>query len=239
MTALLSEPLRCHWRKEAEAEEGSGERQHRLAAAARLGRLLAFLPARRPRAPRGSVLFLHGMSEHSGMYLHVIRALADAGFAVVAPDQRGQGPVRERPLAPGGPALGRARPGGHRRAARPQPGRARRASPFRRRHQHGVHHRAEVCAGAAGRPCGHRPRGAAVRHSAGDAAPAAGRLLADGRAGAAPGNAAGPAIPHISRVRAFQNELDWDPWCYHGPLRARAGRQLVKALVEIERARPS
>src|SRR5208282_1124549 len=44
-----------------------------------------------------------------------------------------------------------------------------------------------------------------------------------------------PPVPHISRVRAFQNELDWDPWCYHGPLRARAGRQLVKALSEIER----
>ena len=30
-----------------------------------------------------------------------------------------------------------------------------------------------------------------------------------------------PAIPQISRVRSFQNELDWDPYCYHGPLRAR------------------
>ena len=39
--------------------------------------------------PRGAVLFLHGMSEHSGMYLHVISALADAGFTVLAPDQRG------------------------------------------------------------------------------------------------------------------------------------------------------
>ena len=36
-------------------------------------------------------------------------------------------------------------------------------------------------------------------------------------------------------MRAFQNELDWDPWCYHGPLRARAGRRLVEALSEIER----
>ena len=31
------------------------------------------------------------MSEHSGMYLHVFRALADAGLAVAAPDQRGRG----------------------------------------------------------------------------------------------------------------------------------------------------
>jgi acylglycerol lipase len=43
-----------------------------------------------------------------------------------------------------------------------------------------------------------------------------------------------PPVPWISRVRAFQNELDWDPWCYHGPLRARAGRELLTALVEIE-----
>jgi acylglycerol lipase len=44
-----------------------------------------------------------------------------------------------------------------------------------------------------------------------------------------------PPIRHISRMRAFQNELDWDPWCYHGPLRARAARSLVMALNELEK----
>jgi len=42
-----------------------------------------------------------------------------------------------------------------------------------------------------------------------------------------------PAIENISRVRAFQNELDWDPWCYHGPVRARAGWELVRTLTEL------
>jgi alpha-beta hydrolase superfamily lysophospholipase len=43
-----------------------------------------------------------------------------------------------------------------------------------------------------------------------------------------------PSISQISRVRSFQHELDWDPYCYHGPLRARAGRELADALIELE-----
>ncbi len=44
-----------------------------------------------PAEPRASVLLLHGYSEHSGRYLHVIEALVAAGFAVAAPDHRGHG----------------------------------------------------------------------------------------------------------------------------------------------------
>jgi len=41
--------------------------------------------------PRGVVLLSHGASEHSGRYDRFARALGHAGFAVVAPDQRGHG----------------------------------------------------------------------------------------------------------------------------------------------------
>ena len=41
--------------------------------------------------PRGRVLLLHGYSEHSGRYTHVIEAFQQAGFAVAAPDHRGHG----------------------------------------------------------------------------------------------------------------------------------------------------
>jgi alpha-beta hydrolase superfamily lysophospholipase len=40
---------------------------------------------------RGRVVVLHGYSEHSGRYLKVLRALAEAGFAALAPDHRGHG----------------------------------------------------------------------------------------------------------------------------------------------------
>lgn len=41
--------------------------------------------------PIGGVLVLHGYSEHSGRYRHVIDALAERGFASMAPDHRGHG----------------------------------------------------------------------------------------------------------------------------------------------------
>jgi alpha-beta hydrolase superfamily lysophospholipase len=41
--------------------------------------------------PRGAVLLLHGIAEHSGRYEHVGRRLADAGFDVIAIDHRGYG----------------------------------------------------------------------------------------------------------------------------------------------------
>lgn len=44
-----------------------------------------------PEAPVAAVLLVHGMGEHSGRYEHVGRWLADAGYDVVAIDQRGFG----------------------------------------------------------------------------------------------------------------------------------------------------
>ena len=83
MTALLSEPLRCHGRKAADSTPG--------ATLDTSDGFSLFYRSALPPTPRGAVLFLHGMSEHSGMYPHVIRACSDAGFAVIAPDQRGRG----------------------------------------------------------------------------------------------------------------------------------------------------
>ena len=41
--------------------------------------------------PRGVILLVHGLAEHSGRYAHVASALVDAGFAVHALDLRGHG----------------------------------------------------------------------------------------------------------------------------------------------------
>lgn len=41
--------------------------------------------------PRGRVVLVHGIGEHSGRYRHVAAALTEAGFAVRAFDQRGHG----------------------------------------------------------------------------------------------------------------------------------------------------
>jgi alpha-beta hydrolase superfamily lysophospholipase len=42
-------------------------------------------------SPRGTVVLVHGLGEHSGRYPHVIQALNRASFSVVAYDQRGHG----------------------------------------------------------------------------------------------------------------------------------------------------
>lgn len=42
-------------------------------------------------SPRAAVLIVHGIAEHSGRYLHVGSALAEAGFDVLAFDNRGFG----------------------------------------------------------------------------------------------------------------------------------------------------
>ncbi|MDB4908208.1 MAG: alpha/beta hydrolase fold protein [Gemmatimonadetes bacterium] len=42
-------------------------------------------------APRGAIMLVHGLGEHSGRYAHVATALAAAGFTVRAYDQRGFG----------------------------------------------------------------------------------------------------------------------------------------------------
>jgi alpha-beta hydrolase superfamily lysophospholipase len=39
----------------------------------------------------GTVLLVHGLGEHQGRYLHVVRRLLDAGWAVSSYDQRGHG----------------------------------------------------------------------------------------------------------------------------------------------------
>jgi alpha-beta hydrolase superfamily lysophospholipase len=41
--------------------------------------------------PRGVVLISHGVGEYAARYTHVARALADGGYSVYAPDQRGHG----------------------------------------------------------------------------------------------------------------------------------------------------
>lgn len=47
--------------------------------------------------PRGGVLLVHGYSEHSGRYLHVMEALAGRGLLVMAEDHRGHGLTARTP----------------------------------------------------------------------------------------------------------------------------------------------
>ncbi|WP_281872118.1 alpha/beta fold hydrolase [Brachybacterium paraconglomeratum] len=47
-------------------------------------------------APRGIVQIVHGLGEHSRRYLHVISALVDEGFAVLAGDHAGHGATAMR-----------------------------------------------------------------------------------------------------------------------------------------------
>ncbi len=42
-------------------------------------------------APRGLIVLVHGLGEHSGRYAHVAKALVDAGYVVAALDHRGHG----------------------------------------------------------------------------------------------------------------------------------------------------
>jgi len=246
MTALLSERVRCHWRKEpALGAPPCGEPEGEPAAdGVRADRLVLsdgfglFFREATPGTARGAVFFLHGMSEHSGMYCHVIRALAEAGFLVVAPDQRGRGrSVDER---------------------------------WRRGDLHSVDRvlrdldelREQRMAGKNGLPVfilgismgSIMAQMYALRHQE----RLAGMVLVAPPFGV-PGTVSRPlllgsrllaslaprlvvrqplAIADISRVRAFQNELDWDPWCYHGPIRARAGRELVRSLGELKQRLP-
>lgn len=51
-----------------------------------------------PSAAKAGILLVHGMGEHSGRYGWVMSQLADAGFAVYAPDYYGHG----RSVPPGG-----------------------------------------------------------------------------------------------------------------------------------------
>lgn len=45
----------------------------------------------RPDAPRGSVLYLHGIQSHGGWYEQSASALAERGLTVLMPDRRGSG----------------------------------------------------------------------------------------------------------------------------------------------------
>lgn len=57
-----------------------------------LGGLALFTQTWRPdRAPRGIVLLVHGVGEHSGRYEHVAAYLVERGYAVFALDHRGHG----------------------------------------------------------------------------------------------------------------------------------------------------
>jgi 2,4-dienoyl-CoA reductase-like NADH-dependent reductase (Old Yellow Enzyme family)/alpha-beta hydrolase superfamily lysophospholipase len=235
MTGLLSEALRCHWRKELEPEEeqeGDGIRSGHLRVS---DGFTLFYRTAVPEKTKGAVLFLHGMSEHSGMYLHVMRALAGCGLAVVAPDQRGRGRSVDRRWRRGDlhsvervlldldellEHTAAVRNGGPLFVVGISMGSII-AQKYALRRQSSL--RGVILVGP---PFG-------VPRSISRPLLAVSSLLA----AAAPRLAVRPAppIPHISRVRAFQNELDWDPWCYHGPVRARAGRELVRTLVELER----
>ena len=50
-----------------------------------------------PRPPRGGVLLVHGYSEHSGRYHHVMEYLAHRGLVVMAEDHRGHGLTARTP----------------------------------------------------------------------------------------------------------------------------------------------
>ncbi|MGO9308241.1 MAG: alpha/beta fold hydrolase [Spirochaetia bacterium] len=235
MTALLSEPLRCHWKKEAEPDPGPYVKDYPGKGLKASDGFPLFYRAVFPDRTRAALIFLHGMSEHSGMYLHVFHACAEAGFAVLAPDQRGRG---------------RSVDGRWRRGDLHSMGRVLEdLDELRARHREELTdlplfvvgmsmgsivaqmyamRRQDSLAGIVliGPPFGYQ-RGISrpLLAVSGLLAAAAPRL----------GVRPAPAIHHISRVRAFQNELEWDPWCYHGPVRARAARELIGALAELER----
>jgi acylglycerol lipase len=188
-----------------------------------------------PAGAVAAVFFLHGMSEHSGMYRHVIQALGGAGFAVLAPDQRGRGRSVD----------GRWRRGDLHAAARVLADldelRAARAADLDGLPvfvvavsmgaiiaQRWALERQDGLAGMVlvgppfGAPAGTSPGMAALSGLLAAAAP---RL---------PLRPA-PAVSDISRERGFQDEMEADPHCYHGPLRARAARELLASLLLIER----
>jgi len=235
MTALLSEPLRCHWKKEAESDGEHGAKPSSEDWLVTSDAFSLFYRAEFPDNPRGAVLFLHGMSEHSGMYLHVFRACAEAGFVVLAPDQRGRGRSVD----------GRWRRGDLHSVSRVLQD----LDELRARHQArlnglplfivGVSMGSIIAQEYALRRQASLSGVLLVGPPFGVPSGTSRPLLAVSAllAAAVPRLAVRPAppIPHISRARDVQKELDWDPWCYHGPLRARAGRELVSALIGLRR----
>ena len=53
--------------------------------------LRLFFRLHRPESPQAAIVLVHGFNDHSGRYLHVLEALNQAGFAVLAFDCRGHG----------------------------------------------------------------------------------------------------------------------------------------------------
>ncbi|HET6484965.1 MAG TPA: alpha/beta fold hydrolase [Spirochaetia bacterium] len=235
-TVLRYDPLNCYWKRGAERQRGGARetaeiREERLTTSDR-ARIYyrSLVPARK----RAAVLFLHGMSEHSGMYPHVIRSLGAAGFLVLAPDQRGRGQSVSRRWRRGDlhsiqrvlsdlDELRRHRSAEldglplfvlaismgtviAQRYALERPG---------------VFSGMVLVAPPFGVPSGTSPL---MLSLSGLLAAVTPRL---------PVRPA-PAIKAISRERVFQWELECDPYCYHGPLRARAGRELVSTLLLLQ-----
>jgi acylglycerol lipase len=187
-----------------------------------------------PENATAAVLFLHGMSEHSGMYRHVIEAFGSAGLRVLAPDQRGRGRSVD----------GRWRRGDLHSVDRV----------VQDLEELRLRRRAElkglpvfidaVSMGAIMAECYALERqetlsgmvlvGPPFGAPAGTSATA--RAAAALLAALAPRLPMRPAPPvsDISRERGFQGEMEADPLCYHGPLRARPARELLKALARVE-----
>ena len=44
-----------------------------------------------PESPKAIVQYVHGVTEHSGMFPHLVKALVDNGYAMYADDHRGHG----------------------------------------------------------------------------------------------------------------------------------------------------
>jgi 2,4-dienoyl-CoA reductase-like NADH-dependent reductase (Old Yellow Enzyme family)/alpha-beta hydrolase superfamily lysophospholipase len=233
-TVLRYDPVACYWKKGVSRKEKDGvpvivEDRLRASDGFRL-----FYRGIFPATSRAAVVFLHGMSEHSGMYPHVIQAFGAAGFAVLAPDQRGRGQS----------VAGRWHRGDLHSMARV----LRDLDELRERHRAELDGRpvflVAVSMGAiigqlyalqrqgslsgvvlVGPPYG-------VPSAASPALLAVSSILA-ALAPRLPVRPA-PLVSDISRERGVQWELECDPYCYHGPLRARAGRQFVKSLRLLE-----
>jgi 2,4-dienoyl-CoA reductase-like NADH-dependent reductase (Old Yellow Enzyme family)/alpha-beta hydrolase superfamily lysophospholipase len=233
-TVLRYDPVACYWKKGVSRTERDGAPavvEDRLRTSDGFS---LFYRGTFPAKSTAAVIFLHGMSEHSGMYLHVIQALGAAGITVLAPDQRGRGQS----------VGGRWRRGDLHSVARV----LRDLDELRTRHRIELDGRPvfvvavsmgsliaqryarELQGSLAGVVLVGPPYG--VPSGTSPALLAFSSILA-ALAPRLPIRPA-PLISAISRERGVQWELECDPYCYHGPLRARAGRQLAKSLRLLE-----
>jgi acylglycerol lipase len=185
----------------------------------------------RPEQPRGSVLLVHGYSEHSGRYSRVIRALVQGGLAVVAPDHRGHGLTarllgdiesREHVLADLGIA--------HRRLLELGPGPvflvghslgAAIALRYQQRHPDAI--------------AGMVLNGVALRVP--DSVPGSVRLLARALARLYPTLPLQPFFDATRNTRDLTSQriLREDPLGYRGPIRVRTGVEVMALIEEVRR----